>query len=51
MGGLLDVGKLLEGLSNDVDALADLLLGNDHGRGKANNVAVRRLGLLLVRRR
>ena len=44
VGSLLDIGKLLESLSNNVQTLAELLLGNNHGRSEADNVAVGRLG-------
>lgn len=44
--GLLDGGKLLDGLGDDVEALLELRLGDDEGRSEANDVAVRRLGLL-----
>lgn len=42
--GLLDGGKLLDGLGDDVETLAELLLGDDQRRGEADDVAVSRLG-------
>lgn len=44
VGSLLDIGKLLERLRNNVKALAELLLSDNHGRSEADNVAVSRLG-------
>lgn len=45
VGSLGGVGQLLESLSNDANTLAQLLLGDDHGGSKADNVAVSGLGL------
>jgi hypothetical protein len=44
--GLLDRGKLLDGLGDDVEALLELRLGDDEGRSETDDVAVGRFGLL-----
>lgn len=43
--GLLHGGQLLDGLGDDVQSLAKLVLGDDQGRGETDNVAVSGLGL------
>lgn len=45
VGSLRGVGQLLESLGDDADTLAQLLLGDDHRGGEADNVAVSGLGL------
>ena len=46
--GLLDGGKLLDGLGDDVEALLELRLGDDERRSEADDVAMGRLGLLYL---
>lgn len=45
LGFALEVGEVGHGLLDDVEGLLDLLLGDDKGRSKANDVLVGRFGL------